>query len=341
MNQKELIENPNLTVKDLGEQQLLPILQAFCPSDIIGDDAAILNVPDEQQLIVTTDVLVDKVHFSQQTTEAEAVGWRSVAANLSDIAAMGGYPLGITVGLSLTPDMTLVWLKKLYQGMADCLQTYQTVMLGGDICRSSEVTVAITALGRVFPHQVIRRSTANIGDVILITGEHGLSRGGLELLLSTDRTVNLDKTAKNKLIKAHKYPRPRLDIIQQIHQQEMSFSLAGMDSSDGLADAIIQICRSSGVGATIELESLPLAPELVQWVGVKTALDWTFYGGEDFELVLCLGEKEAKLLIDKLGKNVAMIGQITADKMVKLTSKNPDFPPRILTLEEGFQHFKA
>jgi thiamine-monophosphate kinase len=339
MNQKKIIENPNLTVKDLGEQQLLPILQAFCPSDIIGDDAAILDVPNGQQLVVTTDVLVDTVHFSQQTTQAEAVGWRSVAANLSDIAAMGGYPLGITVGLALTSDITLAWLKKLYQGMADCLQTYETVMLGGDICRSSQVTLSITALGRVFPHQVIRRSTAKVKDVILITGEHGLSRGGLELLLNPDQVVNLDERGQLKLINAHQYPQPRLDVIQQIYQQENYLAVAGMDSSDGLADAIVQICRCSGVGAQIELELLPIPPELVQWVGPETALDWTFYGGEDFELVLCLAENEANLLVKKLGGKAAIIGRITEDKSVTLISQKEDFLPRVLTLEEGFQHF--
>ncbi|MGK7944068.1 MAG: thiamine-phosphate kinase [Microcystaceae cyanobacterium] len=339
MNPYNITEALNLTVKDLGEQQLLPILQAFCPSDIIGDDAAILDIPNGQQLVVTTDVLVDRVHFSPQTTEADDVGWRSVAANLSDIAAMGGYPIGITVGLGLTPDTPLVWVKKLYQGMADCLQTYQTVMLGGDVCRSSQVTVSITALGRVFPHQVIRRSTAQVGDVILITGEHGLSRGGLELLLNPSQLVDLDETAKLKLINAHKRPLPRLDVIEQIHKLGNMTSLTGMDSSDGLADAIIQICRASGVGAQISLESLPISPHLVQWLGQESALNWTFYGGEDFELVLCLAENEANRLVGKLGGQAAIIGRITADLTVALVSQNQGFQPQKLTLEAGFQHF--
>jgi thiamine-monophosphate kinase len=330
----------HLKVKDLGEQQILPLLQAFCPSNIIGDDGAVLDVPQNQQLVVTTDVLVENVHFSSQTTPPEVVGWRAVAANLSDLAAMGAYPLGITVGLGLSPDTSINWLISLYQGMANCLQTYQTVMLGGDICRSSQITVSITALGSVFRDQVIRRSTAQVGDKIVITGEHGLSRGGLELLLYPEKGNNLSKIEQNKLIKAHQCPLPRLDVIQPLHLlSENGPSVAGMDSSDGLADAIIQICRCSWVGAHISLELLPISPELVKWVGEDTALNWTLYGGEDFELVLCLSEEIARELVDKIGRKTAIIGEIVSEPTVTLVSnKNKDFV-RKLTLEEGFQHF--
>lgn len=329
----------HLTVKDLGEQQILPLLQAFCPSYIIGDDGAVLDVPQDQQLVVTTDVLVENVHFSSQTTPPEVVGWRAVAANLSDLAAMGASPLGITVGLCLSPNTSISWLLSLYQGMADCLQTYQTVMLGGDICRSSQIMVSITALGSVFRDQVIRRSTAQVGDKIVITGEHGLSRGGLELLLYPEKGKNLSETERNKLIKAHQCPLPRLDVISILHQREKMPSVTGMDSSDGLADAIIQICRCSGVGAQIKRELLPFSSELVKWVGVETALNWTLYGGEDFELVLCLSEKIARELVDKIGGKAAIIGEIISESTVTLVSeKNKDFV-RKLTLKEGFQHF--
>ena len=112
----------NLTVKDLGEQGLLPILQKYCPAEIIGDDGAILCLKDGYSLVVTTDVLVNNVHFSDLTTSPEDVGWRAAAANLSDLAAMGAEPLGITVGLALTPDLAIDWLEGLYRGLSSCLQ---------------------------------------------------------------------------------------------------------------------------------------------------------------------------------------------------------------------------
>jgi thiamine-monophosphate kinase len=132
----------NLTVKDLGEQGLLPILQKYCPAEIIGDDGAILSLKDGYSLVVTTDVLVNNVHFSDLTTSPEDVGWRAAAANLSDLAAMGAEPLGITVGLALTPNLAIDWLEGLYRGLSSCLQVYQTAIVGGDVCRPRRLTSA-------------------------------------------------------------------------------------------------------------------------------------------------------------------------------------------------------
>ncbi|MEQ8961658.1 MAG: AIR synthase related protein, partial [Coleofasciculus sp. C2-GNP5-27] len=121
----------NDLVRDIGEQGVLKRLQRFCPSDIVGDDAAVMPNPEPGQLlVVTTDVLVDGIHFSDRTTSAEDVGWRAVAANLSDLAAMGSSPLGITVGLSLPGDVAVSWVEQLYQGMWDCLQPYNTPIVG-------------------------------------------------------------------------------------------------------------------------------------------------------------------------------------------------------------------
>ncbi|XTZ20639.1 MAG: AIR synthase related protein, partial [cyanobacterium endosymbiont of Rhopalodia fuxianensis] len=116
----------NQSINDIGEQGLLKKLQVFCPGNIIGDDGAVLSVNSQEQLVITTDVLVDGVHFSDQTTPPETVGWRAAAANLSDLAAMGATPIGITVGLSLPGELMVTWVEKLYQGLTNCLQQYQT-----------------------------------------------------------------------------------------------------------------------------------------------------------------------------------------------------------------------
>jgi thiamine-monophosphate kinase len=155
-----------MLIRDLGEQGLLKLIQPYCLPNSIGDDGAIVRVPPEQELVVSTDVLVDEVHFSDRTTTAVDVGWRSVAANLSDLAAMGAQPLGITVGLSLPPELPVVWLEQLYTGMQACLTRYGTGIIGGDLSRSSVITIAITALGAVKSDRVIRRSTARVGDAI-------------------------------------------------------------------------------------------------------------------------------------------------------------------------------
>lgn len=350
-----------LKVGDIGEKGLLERLQRFCPLDIVGDDAAVMAIQPGQSLVVTTDVLVDQVHFSDRTTSPEDAGWRAAAANLSDLAAMGALPLGITVGLGLKSDVAVGWIERLYQGMTSCLQQYDTSIVGGDICRSQVITIAITAFGQVDPSRVIRRSTAHIGDAIVVTGVHGASRAGLELLLHPELKQNLTDTERTALILAHQRPQPRLDVLPLLWEvlgvkENLSrpsipsspdllpptpdpyYRVAGMDSSDGLADALIQICQASGVGAKLERSQIPVPTALNNWVS-SPALEWALYGGEDFELVLCLPPDLATVLVQRLGNGAAIVGTITPDLEVQLidqTGKNPD---QVLTLSRGFQHF--
>jgi thiamine-monophosphate kinase len=323
----------NLTVKDIGEQGLLQILQKYCPPEIIGDDAAILDLPANESLVVTTDVLVNNVHFSDVTTSPADVGWRAAAANLSDLAAMGARSIAITVGLALPPALPIIWVTELYQGLTDCLQVYNTTIVGGDICRAGEMSISITALGSVARNRVIRRFAAKVGDAIAITGYHGLSRAGLEILLHPETSQDLSPEDRQVLIQAHQRPKPRLDCVPYLQEIVKGKAIAGMDSSDGLADALIQICRSSGVGAVIE--SVPLHPALSDYVSSEQALDWALYGGEDFELVLCLPEEMARQLVARVGEGGAIIGSIIPGNEVRLADG------RILSLDAGFQHFKT
>jgi thiamine-monophosphate kinase len=422
----------SLTVQDVGEQGVLQRVQRFCPADIVGDDAAVIGVDPGQSLVVTTDVLVDGVHFSDRTTSPEDVGWRAAAANLSDLAAMGAFPLGITVGLTLRGDVSLTWVEGLYQGLYHCLQQYDTPILGGDVCRSPVVTVSITALGQVLPQRTIRRSGARVGDALVVTGYHGASRGGLELLLHPELGQNLDAAAAQTLILAHQRPKPRLDVlpilwqildsstgnaqsripppfhptpvaprrkteavwswglpkwkncrprlhwfpwvrsdrggsgdtpkskIQQIgwtwlggpHVPQFWGNLAvprpqnlksqiptGMDSSDGLADAVVQICRASGVGAEIDRNLIPIPEALCRLVDPQQALEWALYGGEDFELVLCLPQSFAARFVACLGGNAAIVGRVVSTPQVLLTDPRGVYPSQVLSLEQGFQHF--
>ncbi|MCU0532762.1 MAG: thiamine-phosphate kinase [Hydrococcus sp. Prado102] len=325
------------TVKAIGEQGLLQKLQRFCPCDIVGDDAAILNIDPDRALVVTTDMLVDGVHFSDRTTSPEDVGWRAAAANLSDLAAMGAYPVGITVALGLPGEVAVSWVEALYQGLSECLQCYGTPLVGGDICRSSVITVSITAFGQVISDRAIRRFNAQPGDAIAITGFHGSSRAGLELLLHPECGQHLDEVSKKALIQKHQRPKPRLDVLK--HIEDASRAIAGMDSSDGLADAILQICRSSGVGAQVDRQKIPLSPALLGFVSPEQALEYALYGGEDFELVLCLPPQQAKMLVKRLGDGAAIVGTITAEPTIELIDSCGIHPMQTLTLSQGFQHF--
>jgi thiamine-monophosphate kinase len=296
----------------------------------------------EQSLVVTTDVLVDGVHFSNLTTSPEDAGWRAAAANLSDLAAMGASPLGITVGLGLPGEVKVSWVERLYQGMTECLQKYNTSIVGGDVVRSPVTTLAITAFGQVNPSQIIRRSTAVVGNAIVVTGFHGASHAGLELLLHPELTQNLKDTERTALILAHQRPQPRLDvlpILQKILDPQCPMPITGMDSSDGLADAIIQICRASGVGAVLERRQISIPTAFDHWLTEEQALAYALYGGEDFELVLCLPQELALTLVQHLGQGAAIVGNITSGSTVLLHDEQKKFPDQVLSLSQGFQHF--
>jgi thiamine-monophosphate kinase len=347
-----------MLIRDLGESGLLKLIKPYCLPNTIGDDGAILSPPAGCELVVTTDVLVDGVHFSDRTTSPFDVGWRAVAANLSDLAAMGAVPLGITVGLSLPPDLPVVWLEQLYTGMQACLARYGTGIVGGDLTRSSIITVAITALGSVKADRIIARSTAQVDDAIVVTGDHGDSHAGLQLLLNPElgRDVSRFKDAadlelhRQILITAHQRPQPRLDILPILDELRSRtseiFPISGMDSSDGLADAIEQICRSSQVGAILTRSSLPISPSLTQMFS-DTAVESALYGGEDFELVLCLPEQIALDLVKRIGNGAAIIGKITRSPDIILIDDGGTYPTieidfpkgRLRQRQSGFQHF--
>jgi len=319
-------------LKDLGEAGLLNLLHQFCPTEVIGDDATLFTPPAGRELVITTDVLVEGVHFSssplsplaQTTMNADDVGWRAVAANYSDLAAMGAQPLGITVGLGLPPELPVQWVQQMYEGMAELLHRYGGVIWGGDVVRSSVVFISITAVGCT-DNFSIKRSVAQPGDWIVVTGDHGLSRAGLAAL-----TGEVEQTIP-EFIRAHRRPHPRLDVVPVLRSLGVS-RVAGMDSSDGLADAVAQICRASGVGAVLRSD-ITIHP-LLQATFPQRAWEWFWYGGEDFELVLTLPPEPAQALVQRLGHPAQVIGEIIPGEHVV-------WGETALPARGGFQHFDA
>jgi thiamine-monophosphate kinase len=341
-------EKQNPTIRSIGEQGLLKIFRQYC-SAVVGDDAAPMGATlPEHQMVVTTDMLIDGVHFSDCTTSAADVGWRAAAVNLSDLAAMGAKPWGLVMSVGLPPDTEIAWIEGVYQGLAECLRTYGTELVGGDTVRSPIRTFSVTAFGQVPKNQLIQRHTARVGDAIVVTGLHGLSKAGLELLFQPELGKKLLSPLKigdrlladEELIQAiyryHQRPVPRFDAIAILHKilkennhlGEMLIS--GMDSSDGLADAIAQICRCSHVGAKIYWRSLPI-PRVVRTLAGEQALDWVLYGGEDFELVLCMPFDIAEQFVWQLS-SAAIIGKIVAGNQIDGISDGRE-------KRSGFQHF--
>ncbi len=329
------------TVKNLGEQGLLKIFRQYC-SEVVGDDAANMGetLPDHQ-MVVTTDMLIDGVHFSDRTTSPEDVGWRAAAVNLSDLAAMGAKPWSLVMAVGLPADTAIAWIEGVYRGFSECLRTYGTELVGGDTVRSPIRTLSVTAFGQVHKNQIIQRHTARVGDAIVMTGLHGLSKAGLELLFNPELKEKLLSPLKigerilagGELVQAicryHQRPVPRFDTIAVLHKilkHQNDFPISGMDSSDGLADAIAQICRSSQVGAKIFWRSLPIH-RAVRTLAGDRALDWVLYGGEDFELVLCMPIELAKQFVNQLSSAV-IIGEIIKGNQIDG-----------LEMRSAFQHY--
>lgn len=320
-----------LTIADLGEHALLNRLRPYC-AEGVGDDAAIQLIPAGEQLVVTTDVLVDGVHFAERTLSPNDLGWRAAAVNLSDLAAMGATPMGITVGLTLPPNTPWLWVEALYQGLTDCLNQYGGEIIGGDLSKGNHLSLGITALGSVTGPQALYRNRAQSQQALVTTGIHGASRAGLALLLGE---LALAGPLAQSWIQAHQRPIPRFDAIAILQARD---NIAAMDTSDGLADAVIQICRQSQVGATLLRSQLPVPPGLIDAVGRPTAENWTLYGGEDFELVLSLPPNLAKAFVQQLPGS-QIIGQTTADSDICLIDDVEQGPNIQLEQGQGYQHF--
>ena len=284
------------TLAELGEAELLRRLARFAPPGQLSDDTAALSA-DARPLLVNTDVLVEGVHFSDPTTTAMDVGWRAVAANLSDLAASGAVEIeGITVALVAPGHTSWDWVDGVYRGINGALQEHGGVLLGGDCSRGEQRLLSITALGRLGPLR-LHRNAAHPGDVLVTSGPHGLSRLGLALLQNDPaiRDIPLTTTLQDAAIARHRRPTPRLKDLQQLlacKPDHLPWRAGGTDSSDGLLSAVAGLCTSSGCGAELQSDQLPTAegwPEGSRWT------HWCLSGGEDFELVLSLPEEWANV----------------------------------------------
>ncbi len=271
------------------------------PVGQIEDDTA--QIPySGKELLINTDLLVENIHFSDRTTSAEDVGWRAIAANFSDLAASGvDEILGITIGLVAPPQTTWKWIDGLYTGMSLALNEYGGKILGGDCSSGYQKLISITALGTLGPLR-LHRANAKPGDLIVVSGPHGLSRLGLALLLSDPRiaTTKLTNPLKKEAIRAHQRPSPALAALKTLNRCKppgVQWRAGGTDSSDGLLEAIENLCESSECQA--ELNPLTL-PKSQDWPLGRDWDMWCLNGGEDFELILSIPPNWAKALIKEL-----------------------------------------
>ncbi|WP_180105744.1 MULTISPECIES: thiamine-phosphate kinase [unclassified Acinetobacter] len=282
----------------------------------VGDDSALLTPPPQQQLVICADTLVAGRHFPLDTN-SHAIGWKSVAVNLSDIAAMGAKPHSILLALSL-PQIDHDWLKGFSQGLYNCCDQFGVSLIGGDTTQSPHLTISVTALGWVESGQAVPRSGAQIGDYICVSGQVGDAAFGLN---------HLGHRLQHRL----DYPTPRCLLGQQLKGLANSM----IDVSDGLAQDLGHILAASHVGAEIELDQLPIDPDVKQ---LQQEKQWQYAlaGGDDYELCFTISPQNYKKLLQlKLDVNISKIGQITPNLGIRYNNHGVD---QVIKFK-GYQHF--
>jgi thiamine-monophosphate kinase len=297
----------------------------------IGDDAAAWRCRAGIQL-GTIDALVEGVHFQIGLVSWEDLGWKSLAVNLSDIAAMGGSPRYALVSLALPGDTEADGIVSFYRGMLALAATSGVAVAGGNISRSPTVAISIAVLGEEGPSgRLLTRSGARAGDQIAVTGYLGGAAAGLAILTDKRR---LDTGTPDRLTQAFLRPIPRVEEGLMLVDAGVR---AAIDLSDGLVSDLGHICRASSLGARIDVDSLPLAD------GLKTdfpdrALQWGLSGGEDYELLFAAPPGIVAAVRKKLGCPVTVVGQMVADQSHRVTLLNAT-GIEFAGTREGWDHF--
>lgn len=306
----------------------------------IGDDCALTTLEAGMSIATTTDTLVEDTHFLS-TISPEDLAYKAVAVNLSDLAAMGAQPAWISLALTL-PYIDNRWLKAFSESLFTILEQYNVELIGGDTT-SGKLSLTLTAQGIVDPKLALRRSGAQIGDDIYVTGNLGDSRAGLELLILKDKTVGdtLFSADQSYLITRHLRPTPRVEVGLEL----LGLANSALDISDGLMADLKHILSSSKVDAQLNLESIPLSNPLKNIFPLEKAYQFALTGGEDYELCFTAPAKNASLLKDKFKKSgipLAKIGVITAqnEQESTITVTTANNKPFVVSHEYGFDHFK-
>lgn len=288
----------------------------------IGDDAALLRLPPGHELAVTTDSLVAGRHYPEDTAPYD-VGWKSVAVNLSDLAAMGAEPRWLTLALTLRfPDPE--WLSGFAAGIRDLAAQFNVALVGGDTTQGPP-SISITAMGTVPAGKAIRRSGARVGDVVCVTG----TLGDAALALRRIGDKALPEVLRRRLGR----PLPRVKAGLALR----GVASAAIDLSDGLAGDLSHILAASGVGAEIQTAALPASAELCQFAAGSERLQLQATGGDDYELCFCLPPAKLKAVQRKLGVPVTEIGRITKAPGLRFIGAQGE---KIALEPHGYRHFQ-
>jgi thiamine-monophosphate kinase len=290
----------------------------------IGDDAALLQVPPGRQLVVTADTFNAGIHFPEATAPAD-IGWKSLAVNLSDLAAMGATPAWCTLSLSL-PEAEAGWVDAFLDGFLELADPHGIGLVGGDTTRGP-LSISITAMGLVETGSALRRDGARIGDDVWVTGTLGDAAAALEVLLAGGDSPAVLRKRLDR-------PTPRVAAGRRLG----GIAHSCIDLSDGLLADLAHVCERSGVGAEIDLANLPVSDALAA-LDPAQRWHWQASGGDDYELCFSASPRDRERVMQALDfaeVSATRIGRIVAGQGVKaFDAQGREWQP----VQSGYQHF--
>lgn len=282
----------------------------------VGDDAAVLEFKDKQVLI-TTDFLIEGVHFNLAYMPLKHLGYKAIMVNLSDIYAMNGNASQVTVSIAVSNRFSVEALEELYSGIKLACQVYKVDLVGGDTCSSTQgLTISVTAIGYANKKKVVRRSTAQSNDLLVVTGDLGAAYLGYQVLerekqvFEVNPNIQPDLSMYSYLIERQLKPEARKDVVELLHKLEVIPS-SMIDISDGLSSEVLHLCKQSNVGCNLYEEKLPLDPQVISTCEEFEINSTTvaLSGGEDYELLFTIPQKQYPKI--KANPNFTVIGHIT------------------------------
>lgn len=336
-------------LKKIGEFGLIDLIKAQTqivnPSTLkgIGDDAAVISYEPMMQTLVSTDMLLEKVHFDLSYVPLKHLGYKAVAVNVSDIAAMNGIPQQITVSLAVSNRFSVEAIDELYAGIRAACVAYQVDLVGGDTTTSvSGLVISITVLGKAQADKIVYRNTAKDKDIICVSGDLGGAYLGLTLLEREKREFLENPTMQPQIdkfeyvIRRQLKPEARMDIVHELAELGV-VPTSMIDISDGLASELLHLCKQSGLGAVLYEDKLPIDKETYSVAIEEFKIDPTICalnGGEDYELLFTIKQSDFEKI--KNHEDISTIGYMQADKAVQLVSRNNQVTP---LAAQGWKHF--
>jgi len=322
-----------------GEEELIARIVAALPSSPsaslrtgIGDDAAVIRPASGREWVVSSDALLEDVHFVAKSQPPESIGYKALARATSDLAAMGATPRFFLLNLALPRERTGRWLDACLRGMARAAQRFGMKLAGGDTARSQAIAFNLTVLGEVARGEAVLRSGARPGDRIFVTGKLGAAQLGLGVVL---RGLAGQKRWQ-KLLAALYYPEPPLAVGRWLARRKFASSM--MDLSDGLSTDLARLCAASRVGARIEASRLPVVtvPRALEAPGI-TPFELALHGGEDYQLLFTVSARlAAKIPEHRDGVRITQIGEIVRGHGIELLKEDGK---RERVAARGWDHF--